>query len=44
MRTRDIAKALGLSPKTVDVHLTRIYRKLNVNSRLELVRRMGELE
>ncbi|MDH6118810.1 DNA-binding CsgD family transcriptional regulator [Kitasatospora sp. GAS204A] len=44
IRTRDIAKALGLSPKTVDVHLTRIYRKLNVNSRLELVRRMGELE
>ncbi|MFI9162277.1 helix-turn-helix transcriptional regulator [Kitasatospora aureofaciens] len=44
IRTRDIAKALGLSPKTVDIHLTRIYRKLEIKSRVELVRRLGGLE
>ncbi|MFD7921937.1 AAA family ATPase [Streptomyces sp. NPDC059740] len=42
IRTRDIAKALGVSPKTIDVHLTRIYRKLQVASRTELVRRLAE--
>nr|WSZ99714.1 AAA family ATPase [Streptomyces sp. NBC_00857] len=42
-RTRDIAKELGLSPKTVDVHLSRIYRKLNVRSRTELAWLVAEL-
>jgi DNA-binding CsgD family transcriptional regulator len=42
-RTRDIAKELGLSPKTVDVHLSRIYRKLNVCSRTELAWLVAEL-
>jgi DNA-binding CsgD family transcriptional regulator len=35
---RDVAAALFLSPKTVEFHLTRIYRKLNIHSRAELVR------
>jgi DNA-binding CsgD family transcriptional regulator len=35
---RDAAAALFLSPKTVEFHLTRVYRKLNIHSRAELVR------
>jgi DNA-binding CsgD family transcriptional regulator len=38
MRTRDIAAKLSLSPRTVDVHLTRIYHKLNISSRTMLAR------
>lgn len=37
-RTREIAEELAVSPRTVDLHLTRIYRKLNVRSRAALVR------
>jgi DNA-binding CsgD family transcriptional regulator len=33
---REIAAALGVSPKTVEAHLSRIYRKLEVRSRTEL--------
>jgi DNA-binding CsgD family transcriptional regulator len=36
MTNRDIAAALFISPKTVEVNLTRIYRKLNIKSRAEL--------
>jgi DNA-binding CsgD family transcriptional regulator len=36
MTNRDIAAALFVSPKTVEVHLSRIYRKLNIRSRAEL--------
>jgi DNA-binding CsgD family transcriptional regulator len=35
---RDVAAALFLSPKTVEFHLTHVYRKLNIHSRAELVR------
>jgi len=35
---RDVAAALFLSPKTVEFHLTRVYRKLSIHSRAELVR------
>jgi DNA-binding CsgD family transcriptional regulator len=35
---REVAAALFLSPKTVEFHLTRVYRKLEVHSRAELVR------
>jgi DNA-binding CsgD family transcriptional regulator len=35
---RDIAAALFLSPKTVEFHLGGIHRKLNTNSRAQLVR------
>ena len=32
----EIAKLLGMSPKTVELNLTKIYRKLKVRSRTEL--------
>jgi DNA-binding CsgD family transcriptional regulator len=35
--TREIASASYLSPKTVEYHLTRVYRKLGVRSKAELV-------
>jgi DNA-binding CsgD family transcriptional regulator len=39
---REVAAALYLTTKTVEFHLTRIYRKLGVRSRSELVRLMSE--
>jgi DNA-binding NarL/FixJ family response regulator len=33
---RDIAQALYVTPKTVEVHLTNVYRKLGIRSRREL--------
>ncbi|MEK2474559.1 ATP-binding protein [Streptomyces noursei] len=36
VRTREIAERLTLSPRTIDVHLTRVYRKLGVKSRVAL--------
>lgn len=44
---RDTAQLLGLSEKTVPVHIRNIYRKLEVNNRAEAVyeaRRLGLLE
>jgi DNA-binding CsgD family transcriptional regulator len=41
---REVAAALFLSPKTVEFHLTRIYRKLDVRSRAELVRLLASEE
>ena len=38
---RDIAAALFISPKTVEAHLARIYRKLGIGSRAELGRVFG---
>jgi DNA-binding NarL/FixJ family response regulator len=38
MTNRDITAALFISPKTVEVNLSRIYRKLKVRSRMELYR------
>ncbi|QUQ68676.1 HTH-type transcriptional regulator MalT [Kutzneria sp. CA-103260] len=38
LTTRSIATKLSLSPRTVDAHLTNIYRKLNVRSRVDLAR------
>ncbi len=38
MTNRDIAAALFISPKTVEVNLSRIYRKLEIRSRMELYR------
>jgi DNA-binding CsgD family transcriptional regulator/tetratricopeptide (TPR) repeat protein len=38
---REAATALYLSPKTIEAHLSRIYRKLRVRSRTELARRLA---
>ena len=35
-RNGEVAVALGLGAKSVEAHLTRIYRKLGVRSRTEL--------
>jgi len=40
-RTRDVAETLFLSPRTVESHLSRVYRKLGVNTRTQLSRRMN---
>jgi DNA-binding NarL/FixJ family response regulator len=42
MTVRDAARALLISPKTVEAHLTRLYRKLGIHSRAELGRLMGD--
>lgn len=41
-RTQEIARELSLSPRTVEVHLTRIYRKLKIPSRTALARLLAE--
>jgi DNA-binding CsgD family transcriptional regulator len=41
---RDVAATLFVTPKTVEFHLTRVYRKLEIHSRTELVRRMADDE
>jgi DNA-binding CsgD family transcriptional regulator len=38
---KEVGAALYLSPKTVEFHLSRVYRKLDVASRAELVRRFA---
>jgi DNA-binding NarL/FixJ family response regulator len=35
---REAAAALFLAPKTIEAHLSQIYRKLGIRSRTELVR------
>jgi DNA-binding CsgD family transcriptional regulator len=42
MTNGEVAAALFISPKTVEFHLARIYRKLGIRSRAELGRRMRE--
>ena len=45
LTNREIARTLFLSPKTIEFHLTRIYRKLDLNARSELVDRFaGQVE
>ncbi|MEU9609705.1 AAA family ATPase [Streptomyces sp. NPDC048057] len=41
LKTKDIARQLRVSPRTIDVHLSRIYGKLGVSSRSGLVRLMA---
>jgi DNA-binding CsgD family transcriptional regulator len=38
MTNREIAQALFLTEKTIEVHLTRVYRKLEIQSRTQLAR------
>ncbi|MDQ3768080.1 MAG: helix-turn-helix transcriptional regulator, partial [Actinomycetota bacterium] len=38
---REIAQALFVTPKTVEVHLSHAYRKLGVNSRSQLTGALG---
>jgi DNA-binding CsgD family transcriptional regulator len=38
---REVAARLFLSPKTIEAHLSRIYRKLEVHSRVELAGRLA---
>ncbi|SNT53770.1 Predicted ATPase [Actinomadura meyerae] len=40
LRTKEIAEELSLSPRTVEVHLNRVYRKLNISSRSMLIKIM----
>ncbi|MGI5413799.1 LuxR C-terminal-related transcriptional regulator [Streptomyces chartreusis] len=44
MSNNDIARALVVSPKTVEAHLTRIFRKAGVRSRVALVAALSNAE
>jgi DNA-binding NarL/FixJ family response regulator len=39
---REIAQALFVTPRTVEVHLTSAYRKLGIGSRSQLADALGE--
>ena len=41
---REIARALFVTPKTVEVHLTSVYRKLDIGSRQELSRALVDAD
>ncbi|WP_194894312.1 helix-turn-helix transcriptional regulator [Catenulispora pinisilvae] len=43
LRSREIAQRLFLSPRTVEAHLGRVYRRLGVSSRGELPRIIGNV-
>ena len=38
MTNRQVAKALFVSPKTVEYHLSKVYAKLGITSRCHLIR------
>ena len=42
LTNREIAQALFLTEKTIEVHLTNSYRKLDISSRSQLPRALGE--
>jgi DNA-binding CsgD family transcriptional regulator len=44
LANREIAQALFLSPKTVEMHLSHAYRKLGIGSRTQLGRALGQGE
>jgi DNA-binding CsgD family transcriptional regulator len=41
MSNRDVAQALFVTVKTVEMHLGRVYRKLGIRSRAELPAALG---
>jgi DNA-binding CsgD family transcriptional regulator len=41
MTNKDIAQALFVTPKTVEVHLSSVYRKLEISSRAQLPSVLG---
>ena len=41
--SRDIGDLLGLSTRTVDTHLARVYRKLGVAGRSDLAGALGDV-
>ena len=41
LKNIEVAGRLGVSPKTVEWNLTKVYRKLGVRSRTELAARLG---
>ena len=43
LSNRDVAASLYISAKTVEAHLSRIYRKLGIRSRAELGRRIDQM-
>jgi DNA-binding NarL/FixJ family response regulator len=43
LSNKDVAAALFVAPKTVDVTLSRIYGKLGIHSRTELARQLSKL-
>jgi len=38
LRTKEIARSLGLSPRTVEIYRSHIFRKLGARSALDVVR------
>jgi DNA-binding CsgD family transcriptional regulator len=42
MTNKDIAQALFVTPKTVEVHLSSVYRKLDISSRSQLAGALGK--
>jgi len=42
MTNRDIAQSLFVTPKTVEVHLSSAYRKLDIGSRTQLAAVLGQ--
>jgi DNA-binding NarL/FixJ family response regulator len=44
LANREIAQALFVSPKTVEMHLSHAYRKLGIGSRTQLGRALGQGE
>lgn len=44
LTNREIAELLAVSPKTIEAHLSRIYRKLDLRSRTELALAMVRQE
>jgi DNA-binding NarL/FixJ family response regulator len=44
MTNRDIAQSLFVTPKTIEVHLSSVYRKLGISSRSQLDRALAVAE